>query len=129
MNTYIRRGGVSLLTAAFALTASVPALASGTEVIKRGDCSKASTWKLKAKPDNGRLQVEGEVDSNHNRQLWHWRILHDGHVSASGTAKTTAPSGSFSVTRRVVNTRGEDRIGWRAVNRASGERCRGNLTI
>ena len=42
-----------------ALTSTAPAIAGGDEVIKRGGCSGASVWKLKAKPDNGRLEVEG----------------------------------------------------------------------
>ena len=125
MNTWTRRSAVAVVAAGFALSASVPALANDSDVIKRGSCSNSTNWK----PDNGRLEVEGEVDSNRNGQTWHWRILHDGDVSARGTATTKAPSGSFSVTRRVVNTPGSDRIGWRAVNRASGETCRGNLTI
>jgi uncharacterized membrane protein len=114
-----------------ASTAAVPAHASGGggDVRNSGHCSRHSTWKLKAKPDDGRIEVEAEVDSNVNGQHWTWRILHNGAVSARGSSTTTAPSGSFTVERRVVNASGADRIGWRSHNAATGESCSGSLTI
>jgi len=97
------------------------------DVIREGQCSGASDWKLKASPENGRIEVEGEVDSNRNGQTWNWRIRHNGNVSARGTATTQAPSGSFEVRRALVNAAGTDSIGWRATNPRSGEVCRGSL--
>ena len=58
-------------------------MANDDDVIKRGNCSGSANWKLKAKPDDGRLEVEGEVDSNKHGQVWRWRIIHDGDVSAT----------------------------------------------
>jgi hypothetical protein len=119
----------ALVTATLAITAvtAAPADASGREVIRQGNCSGNGDWKLKAKADDGRIEVEGEVDVNRNGQTWRWRILHNGNVSARGTSQTHAPSGSFSVERRVVNAPGTDSIGWRARNPASGQVCRGSL--
>jgi len=37
-----------------------------------GKCSAASHWKMKAKPDNGRMELE--IDSNRNGQRWAVRI-------------------------------------------------------
>jgi len=118
---------VVALTGAMLVAGGAPAQAKDGDVIKRGSCSGASDWKLKASPDNGRIEVEGEVDSNRNGQTWRWRILHNGTVSAKGTATTVAPSGSFSVRRLVVDAAGTDRIGWRATNPATGETCTGSL--
>jgi hypothetical protein len=120
---------ISLVTATLAFSAATvaPAVAGDREVIRRGNCSGSADWKLKAKADDGRIEVEGEVDSNVNGQTWRWRILHNGDVSARGTATTHAPSGSFSVERRVVNAAGTDGIGWRARNVANGQVCRGSL--
>jgi hypothetical protein len=56
-------------------------------------------------------------------------MLHNGTVSASGTATTTGPSGSFDVRRLMVNLAGTDQIGWRATNPATGEVCRGSLSF
>ena len=102
-------------------------MANDDDVIREGNCSGAADWKLKASPENGRIEVEGEVDSNRNGQTWRWRILHNGNVSARGTSTTKAPSGSFEARRLVVNAAGADRIGWRARNAATGQTCRGSL--
>ena len=123
----------ALAVSTLALTAltAMPASASGgdREVIRTGNCSGTADWKLKAKADDGRIEVEGEVDSNVNGQTWRWRIIHNGDVSAAGVATTHAPSGSFSVERRVVNAPGSDNIGWRARNINNGQVCRGSLSF
>jgi hypothetical protein len=127
---YIRTSAAVATAFAFALTgAALPADAARGEVIRQGDCSGTAHWKLKAKPDNGRLEVEGEVDANRNGQMWNWKILRNGNVVAQGSATTHAPSGSFTVQRRIGNPPGSDRIGWRAKNPATGQTCRGGLTI
>ena len=97
-------------------------------VIKRGDCSGASNWKLKAKPDDGRLEVEFEVDQNRNNVRWKVRIRRNGKSVASGARRTKAPSGSFSFERRIANPAGTDRIS-AVARRASGETCRASLRI
>jgi hypothetical protein len=109
--------------------AAGPAMANDDDVIRRGSCSGSSDWKLKASPEDGRIEVEGEVDSNKVGQTWRWRILHNGEVSARGKKTTKAPSGSFEVRRLLVDLRGDDGIGWRARNPKSGEVCRGRLVF
>jgi hypothetical protein len=128
MNTPTRIVSVALAAAALAAPA-LPASASSTDVVRRGSCSLNADWKLKASPENGRIQVEGEVDSNKVGQSWNWRIVHNGSLSASGTATTTAPSGSFEVRRLLVNLAGSDSIVFRAHNPKSDETCRGSLTF
>src|SRR3954447_23354416 len=109
--------------------AAVPAAqAKDGDVIKTGTCSQGSTWKLKASPQNGAIQVEAEVDSNVNGQAWRWRIRHNGNLAARGNATTVAPSGSFEVRRVVDNAAGTDRIVFRATNPTTGEICQGALT-
>jgi hypothetical protein len=114
----------ALLTAAVAVPA-LPAAANEDDVIRRGSCSGSTDWKLKASPEDGRIEVEGEIDSNRNGQSWRWRLLHNGSLSDRGTKTTQAPSGSFEVRRVVVNLRGTDKLAFRATNPASGETCRG----
>lgn len=127
MNSWTSRTAAIALTLGLAFAGTVPALANDADVIRRGPCSGSADWKLKASPENGRIEVEGEVDSNVNGQTWRWRILHNGAISARGTATTTAPSGSFEVRRLVVNAAGTHSIGWRARDVASGQTCRGHL--
>lgn len=112
------------------LVLAAPAEAKGSRAtIVRGDCSGATNWKLKAKPDDGRLEVEFEVDSNRVGQRWSWKIRHDGAVKASGVRTTLAPSGSFSVERRIVDAPGAHRIKATATNLRTGEVCRATLTL
>jgi hypothetical protein len=118
------------ITALVALLASAsPSLGRDGDgrVIRTGDCSRASDWKLKAKPDDGRLEVELEVDQNRNGVAWDVTIKRNGRAVASGTRRTRAPSGSFSFERRIGDPAGEDRIS--AVATRDGETCRASLTI
>jgi hypothetical protein len=92
-------------------------------VIRVGSCTGSADWKLKVKTDDGRLEVEGEVDSNQTGQRWAWTIRHNGGVSVRGTSRTTGRSGSFSVERTIVNLPGTDRVVFRAVH--AGQVCRG----
>lgn len=125
----------ALLSAATAITVvagglvlAAPAEAKGSRAtIVRGDCSGATNWKLKAKPDDGRMEVEFEVDSNRTGQRWSFTIRHDGAVKASGRRTTTAPSGSFSVERRLVDAPGAHRFTATATNLRTGEICRAAL--
>ena len=112
-----------------AFVSTVPAHAGDDgERIKRGSCSAAADWKLKVKRDDGRLEVEGEVDSNVDGQTWRWSIRHDGSLADRGRKQTRGPSGSFDVERKVDNHSGRDRIRFRAVNPATDEVCVGRMS-
>lgn len=128
MNRITRTATAGILSAAVLTLAPVgPALAGDDDVIRRGSCSGATDWKLKASPEDGRIEVEGEVDSNRNGQTWRWRIRHNGSLSARGTATTQPPSGSFEVRRVLVDAAGTDTIVFRARNPRTDEVCRGVL--
>ena len=114
---------VCLAPLALALDASPASARGDDDVIRRGDCTGRADWKLKVKTDDGRLEVEGEVDSNRTGQRWAWTIRHNGSVSARGTGTTAGASGSFSVERRVVDLAGTDKIVFRAEH--AGQVCRG----
>lgn len=126
-SSIIRVGAVAL-TGVTLVALAGPALAKDGDIIREGSCSARSDWKLKASEENNRIEVEGEVDSNVNGQDWKWRMLHNGEVSARGTATTSGPSGSFDVRRLMVDLSGSDQIGWRAKNPATGEVCKGGLS-
>ena len=92
-------------------------------VLVTGRCSAGAEWKLKVKTDDGRLEVEGEVDSFVAGQRWRWTLRHNGSVSDRGVGTTTARSGSFEVERKIVDLAGTDRVVFRAVR--DGQTCRG----
>jgi hypothetical protein len=100
----------------------------GGGVRANGACAAHGSWKLKAKPDDSRLEVEAEVDVNRAGQHWTWTIKRNGNVVRSGSATTKAPSGSFSVNRGLANSAGTDRITFQAVNSAESNSCHGSVT-
>lgn len=116
-----------LAAATVSMVAAGPAVANDDDVIRRGSCTGATDWKVKASPEDGRIEVEGEIDSNRNGQTWRWRIRHNGSLSARGTATTQPPSGSFEVRRVLVDAGGTDTIVFRARNPRTDEVCRGVL--
>jgi hypothetical protein len=121
----------AVLAAIFSFVSAGPAQASDDDgrVINTGSCSASTDWKIKAKPDDGRIEVEAEIDSNQAGQRWRWVLRHDGGVTARGTSKTHGPSGSFSVERRTVDADGRDKFTFRAKHRASGEVCIASVTL
>ena len=120
--------GIGVLAGGMLATAPVIA-AKGTDVIRTGNCTMSSDWKLKAKPDNGRLEVEFEVDQNRSGQTWNVTLKHNGSTFFTGQRTTQAPSGSFSVTKFTNNAAGTDMIVGKATNPKTGEVCRGSLSI
>ena len=133
MNTLTRRAAPAVIagtTVLAALVAVAPAEArGGADVVRSGSCSAHSTWKLKAGHEDGRIEVEAEVDTPRVGRTWAWRLLHDGREVVRGHRTTTAPSGSFTVRRVVVNHAGTDTIVFRASNPRTGELCRGSVRL
>lgn len=119
--------------AAFTLPLALVAPASashgggGRDVRTSGGCTGSAHWKLKAKADDGRIEVEGEIDSNKTGQVWQWTIKHNGSVSAKGKGTTAGRSGSFSVERRMANLAGTDKFVFRAVH--GSQVCRGTISF
>jgi hypothetical protein len=102
----------------------------GSAAAKRvaGTCSAGATAKLKVKPDGARLETEFEVDQNRNGVTWKVTLRRNGAVAARTSATTKAPSGSFSVNRRLVNGPGRDRITARATS-PSGAVCTAAISV
>lgn len=111
---------------ALAAIAPAPVAARDTDIIRRGSCSGASTWKLKLSAENGRIEVEAEVDQNRNGRTWMWTLKKNGTTFATGSATTQALSGSWSVARRTANGAGDETISLRATHPATGEVCTGS---
>lgn len=119
--------GLGVVLALSVTMTATPALAKDGDVIRRGSCSGPANWKVKASPQNGRIEVEGEVDANRNGQVWRWRLLHNKSLSSRGTSTTHAPSGSFSVRRLTVDLQGTDTFKFVATRPSTGEVCRGSV--
>ncbi len=113
----------------FAVTGTTNAFAKDGDVIRRGSCSGSTDWKLKLSPDNGKIEVEYEVDSNHVGQHWRVKLFENGNRIFKGTKTTQGASGSFTVRTLARNTAGSDSFHARAVNLRGGETCGGSASI
>lgn len=119
---------VAVVATASLVAVGAPAQAKGGDaIVKRGNCSAATDWKLKVKTDDSGLEVEGEIDSNKVGQTWTFRLVHNGVTAARGTRTTKAPSGSFEVRRVVTNLSGTDTLVLRAADAKTGESCVGTV--
>lgn len=127
-----------LMTAAAIMTAPIVAMATpafasggggGHGVTNSGACTNGGHFKLKAKHDDGRIQLEYEVDSNRAGQVWTVVLKDNGVTVFSGSRTTQAPSGSFTVARRIPNRAGLDNVVASAKNAKTGESCVAKASI
>jgi hypothetical protein len=93
-----------------------------------GSCTGDSTSKLKVKLRDGRWETEFEVDQNRDGVTWDVRLSHDSKLAVTTTKTTRAPSGSFSLERKLRNSAGDDTISARATS-PGGEVCTASVTI
>ncbi len=107
---------------------AAPALAKDGDVIRTGNCSAASDWKLKLSPENGKIEVEYEVDQNVSGDTWTVTLSRNGAVIFSGNRVTKGPSGSFEVRKVITNNAGSDTVTASALNTRTGETCGGSAT-
>jgi len=111
------------LVGAASLVPAGAALAKDGDVEVERACSGPSTIELKLSPENGRLEVEVEVDRNRRGVAYNWSIWRGKARLAFGTRTTAGVSGSFEV-RRVVNDRaGTDTLTAKATRKGGGETC------
>jgi hypothetical protein len=120
--------------AALVLASGTPALANkgsgnGRDVKRATGACATGVWKLKAKPDNGRLEVEFELDTNRVGQKWRVRLADNGHRFFFGSRTTHGPSGEFSVERKIANRAGADHLRATATRVSNGRTCSGSLTF
>ena len=117
------------LAVVVAALVAVPATAAKDgDVLVRGMCTGATTSKLKLSEEDGRIEVEFELDQNRNGVRWTVMLRRPTTVLVRTTRVTRGPSGSFELRRVVGNLVGPDRIVARAT-RASGELCRAAATF
>ena len=109
-----RRSIVGVVATLGVLATAAPIAAKDGDVLVRGTCTKASTSKLKLSEEDGRIEVEFDVDQNRNGVRWSVTLRHPATVLVRTTRVTRAPSGSFEVRRVVADRVGPDRITGRA---------------
>ncbi|MCC6832874.1 MAG: hypothetical protein IT200_16170 [Thermoleophilia bacterium] len=104
------------------------AMARGDDDIRRaGTCSASATSKIELDDEDGRIEMEFEVDQNRNGVPWRVVITRNGARVFSGVRTTRAPSGSFSLRRVLADGAGREVIRARATS-PSGQVCRAAAT-
>ena len=117
--------------ALLATTALVPATAvakGGDDVRRAGTCTGSSSSKIKLGAEDGRIEVEFEVDQNRTGVRWKVVLRQNGARVASTHRTTRGPSGSFELNRLVDDGAGADRLTARATS-PSGEVCKAAASI
>jgi hypothetical protein len=122
--TFIGIAALAAMLLALAPTALAGQSKGGKGIIKQGKCTGSSTWKLKVKSDDGRLETEFEVDQNRVGKRWRVTLVRDGSTVFRGIRTTVAPSGSFTVRRLLAASAGTTRIVASAKALQNGENCR-----
>jgi hypothetical protein len=124
MSKFARMALVGLMAAGI-LGGTTQAFASGGGggITTEGSCSGASTWKLKLSPENGRLEVDLEVDQNDIGDTWRVIMKDNGAVFFRGKAVTQGPSGSFEIRKLTTDRVGTDNVVGLARNVSTGETC------
>jgi hypothetical protein len=110
-----------------ALAASAPASAKDGDIRVAGACTGPSTAKLKLSEEDGRIEVEFEVDQNRNGVRWNIVLKRNGSRAARLARVTNAPSGSFTARKVIPNSAGADVIS--ASARRAGETCSAKATF
>ena len=103
MNKKLRAVGMIIPFAAAAMVATAPAASARTVAAQAsGRCSMGSHWTMKAKPDNGRMELELEVDSkpewpevdrSYHRQPQPDLCRHQGHGCAERLVRSPEADG------------------------------------
>ena len=125
----MKRFGIALVVGLMMMIPTTTALAGQHDVIRQGSCSGRTDWKLKLSPDDGRIELEFEVDQNVSGDRWRVKIRHDGDVAFRNTRTTGGASGSFEVRTFEPNRAGSDTFRARARNLSTGEICVGTASI
>ncbi len=119
---------ILLLSLAVIALGCSPALAKDGDVERPGTCSGASSAKLKLSPEDGRIEVEFEVDQNRVGVRWDVVLKRNGSRAAAAQATTRGASGSFEFRRVLADGAGADKVFARAVS-PSGETCSAQATF
>jgi len=114
-------GAIAASTIGAALLLAPTAAAKDGDVRVAGTCTKATTSKLKLSDEDGRVEVEFEVDQNRNGVRWRVVLFRNGEQVAQRVRVTRGPSGSFEARFVTENSQGADRFVARASR--AGERC------
>lgn len=121
----VTRRTVGIAGATLLLIAGVPlafAVTASADTERRGSCGGSAWFDYEVEKDDGRFEVNFEVNSNRQGQQWQLRLFHDGSRYYSGV-HTTDYEGEVDIDWDRPDTSGNDSFRARARNLSSGEVC------
>ena len=123
MNKLVRAGLGALLVAG--VWGATPALADNNEVDREGPCSAGrSEWRLRVKPDDGRLEVRFKVNQHRpSSDVWNVVLTRNGTASSRGSESAEARMASSRCAGSSPTLRGPDTIAGRAREPTFRGRC------
>ncbi len=101
---------------------------SRPEVRVSGVCGSGASSKLKLKADDGRIELEFQVEHGRGGVVWRVALVRERRVVWKGAATTARRSGSFEVRRTFDDLPGTDTVVARAWGPA-GTSCRATATL
>jgi hypothetical protein len=123
VNRLIAIGASAVVAAAGLLSAAPGAAAKDRDDVKVvGSCTRTSASELKLSAEDGRIEVEFEVDQNRVGVRWSVVIRRNGRIVHRAVKVTRRPSGSFTARVVTANAAGQDRFVATATR--AGESCR-----
>ena len=129
MKRNIARAGLAVSLAGVLALPSAALARGNDDVIHRGSCTGPASWKLKASPDDNRIELEFVVDSNRVGLAWRVRIFHDGQRIFNRTRVTAGASGSFTARKLAANHVGRDRFRATATRVGGAQSCTGRVAL
>jgi hypothetical protein len=110
---------------AMSVLIATPALADGHPSDRRGSCSGAGQWRLRAgKKDPHTIEVRFEIDHVRPGQRWQLFLSDDGVRVFAGT-RIADHSGALRAIKVATNRPGVDQIKGSGVNVTAGGSCIG----
>jgi hypothetical protein len=125
----------TLVAAALVVGITATAGSAASKVVTRSGVCRGpghSTWLLTLKIDNGRTEVDSEVNHSRNGQVW--KFVFKDNLVVFARAKVVAGSpgndpGQASATRYVVPVAGANHIMVRSTDYATGQLCVASATF
>jgi hypothetical protein len=98
------------------------------EVRVDGSCGRGATFSLRARTDDGGIEVRFRLRQTRGRGLWRITIVHENRVASRATIRTTRTDDSFELRRFLRDLSGSDRLVVHAWG-PSGLACRATATL
>jgi hypothetical protein len=100
----------------------------GGDVRVAGSCGRGATSSLRARSDDGRIEVRFRLEQRRGRGLWRITVVHEQRVSARATRRTTRSDRTFELRRRLADLPGSDSVAVHAWG-PHGLGCRATATL